>query len=71
MCSCYTCAGLNRTKRKKKGRLAAHILEDFVELDESPEAETPIGRRLGGPSRRPSMPPRPTSGLSDRQCVAS
>ncbi|CAL8472359.1 g11902 [Coccomyxa elongata] len=56
-----------KTKRRKKGRLAAHILEDYVELDDAGDVGTPLGRRLGAPGRRPSAGLRPTSALSDRQ----
>lgn len=61
------CAGL-KNKRRKKGRLAPHILEDYVELDDAGDVGTPLGRRLGAPGRRPSTGLRPTSALSDRQC---
>ncbi|KAK9905730.1 hypothetical protein WJX75_005313 [Coccomyxa subellipsoidea] len=56
-----------KNKRRKKGRLAPHILEDYVELDDVADVGTPLGRRLGGPSRRPTSSLRPSSGLSDRQ----
>lgn len=39
-----------------------------MELDDVADVETPLGRRLGGPGRRPTSSLRPTSGLSDRQC---
>ena len=60
-----------KNKRRKKGRLAPHILEDYVELDDVADVGTPLGRRLGGPSRRPTSSLRPSSGLSDRQCGPS
>ena len=65
------CAGLKGRKRKKPGRLAPHIMEDYVELDDGVETETPVARRLGGPGRRPSLGLRPTSGLTERQCAAA
>ena len=64
-------AGMKGRKRKKPGRLAPSLLEDYVELDDGTETETPVGssRRLGGPGRRPSGGLRPTSGLTERQCA--
>ena len=60
-----------KNKRRKKGRLAPHILEDYVELDDAADVGTPLGRRLGGPSRRPTSSLRPSSGFPDRQCGPS
>ncbi len=68
-CSILRGAGLT-AKRRKKGRLAPHILEDYVELDDVADVGTPLGRRLG-PGRRPTSSLRPSSGLSDRQCAPS
>ncbi len=62
-------AGLRNKRRKKAGRLNTHIMDDFVEMDDSQDgADTPVGMRPGA-GRRPTAMLRPLSGTSDRQCA--
>lgn len=65
----FLTAGLRNKRRKKAGRLNTHIMDDFVEMDDSQDgAETPVGMRPGA-GRRPTAMLRPLSGTSDRQCA--
>ncbi|CAL5224932.1 g7701 [Coccomyxa viridis] len=58
---------LRNKRRKKAGRLNTHIMDDFVEMDDSQDgADTPVGMRPGA-GRRPTAMLRPLSGTSDRQ----
>ena len=60
-------AGLRNKRRKKAGRLNTHIMDDYVEMDDSQDgAETPVAMRMGA-GRRPTAMLRPLSGTSDRQ----
>ena len=73
MCpSCPFCrAGLRNKRRKKAGRLNTHIMDDFVEMDDSGQdgGDTPLANRPGA-GRRPTAMLRPLSGISDRQCAS-
>ena len=63
-------AGLRNKRRKKAGRLNTHIMDDYVEMDDSQDgAETPVAMRMGA-GRRPTAMLRPLSGTSDRQCAS-
>ena len=46
-----------------------HIMDDFVEMDDSQDGgDTPVAMRPGA-NRRPTAMLRPLSGTSDRQCA--
>lgn len=69
-CECLMLAGLRNKRRKKAGRLNTHIMDDYVEMDDSQDgAETPVAMRMGA-GRRPTAMLRPLSGTSDRQCAS-
>ena len=69
-CGCLMLAGLRNKRRKKAGRLNTHIMDDYVEMDDSQDgAETPVAMRMGA-GRRPTAMLRPLSGTSDRQCAS-